>query len=524
LVVVGLASLTALFYLAAIHSFAGDSDGATVVLEGQSMAAGHLTLGTWALSVDSFWTVDALFNAVGVFIVGLKMMLLYLVPAFIAALVVLMGVVIARDGRRGAASVAAATTVVALLGLPSHYLSYFFLRGPLHVGTTLWCLVAFFALRRGRLGVGWFVAVVFLAAGLLGDLQTVALGIVPVLLAGIVAMLRTRNWRAGAPMIGAAAASVLLAVALRKLAELIGTFAIGKIQASASPSQMLTNLRNLAPSGAHMLGVGIGSVETGGGPGWLGAVHVVGVFVVLSALVYFAGRLFVGIVKGKDRAQRTGASGTKDTPVAWRLDDLLLIACFGGMVVFVVLSSSSTFEFDRYLTSSVIFASILAARLVGRLTANVDSYRLLACGGVVSLAVTASFATGLVIYVRAPDPPQPVTQLARFLEAHRLDHGIGDYWSASITTVTTDGTVTIRPVTVDRSGRIVRYKRQSSATWYAGQSFAFLVYNTAVPDAIDTSIASGTFGPPKQLYIVGTYRVLVWSPHIAISAAGFDPG
>jgi len=194
------------------------------------------------------------------------------------------------------------------------------------------------------------------------------------------------------------------------------------------------------------------------------------------------------------------------------------------MVVFVVLSSSSAFEFDRYLTSSVIFASILAARLVGRLTANVDSYRLLACGSVVSLAVTASFATGLVVDVRTPEPPQPVTQLAHFLEAQRLDHGIGDYWSASITTVTTDGTVTVRPVTVDRSGRIVRYKRQSSATWYTGQSFTFLVYNTAVPDAIDTSIASVTFGPPEHFYLFGTYRVLVWSHPIAISAAGFDPG
>ena len=49
----------AIFYVSARHSFAGDSDGATVVLQGQAMGTGNLTLHGWALSLDSFWTVDA---------------------------------------------------------------------------------------------------------------------------------------------------------------------------------------------------------------------------------------------------------------------------------------------------------------------------------------------------------------------------------------------------------------------------------------------------------------------------------
>ena len=150
-IVAAVAGLTALLYFLSAQTFPADSDGATVVLEGQALAGGHLTLHGWALSVDSFWSVDALFYTVGVLIVGLKSVLVYLVPAFIAALVVLMGIVIARDGRRGAASAAAALTVVALLGLPSHYLTTFWSVAPSTSGRPCgaWWPSSCFA------GVGW---------------------------------------------------------------------------------------------------------------------------------------------------------------------------------------------------------------------------------------------------------------------------------------------------------------------------------------------------------------------------------
>src|ERR1700722_10838730 len=55
-VLIGLPALVALFYVASVHSLAGDSDGATVVLEGQAMSGGHVMLHGWALSLDSFWS------------------------------------------------------------------------------------------------------------------------------------------------------------------------------------------------------------------------------------------------------------------------------------------------------------------------------------------------------------------------------------------------------------------------------------------------------------------------------------
>ena len=161
----GFLVLVAILYVSARHAFAGDSDGATVVLQGQAMGSGNLTLHGWALSLDSFWTVDAVVYMLVELVTGVRGMLLFLVPAMIAACVVVVGVLLARDGRRGIAGVAAATTVVVVLGLPSHVLANVFLRGPLHVGTALLCLCAFAGLRSGRFGWGWVAAVLCLAAG-----------------------------------------------------------------------------------------------------------------------------------------------------------------------------------------------------------------------------------------------------------------------------------------------------------------------------------------------------------------------
>ena len=526
----GLAALTAVLYLSSVRSYFPDSDGATAVLEGQSMAAGHLTLRGWALSVDSFWTVDAVVYTVGVWLLGVRAVLQQLVPAVIAALVIVVGILMAKDGRRGTASVASGVTVVALLGMPGLLLSYFLLRGPVHVGTTLWALVAFYALRKGRMGIGWAVAVIFLAAGLNGDLQMVGLGVAPVFFAGVVAMLRTRTWRRGAPLVGAAAAGVVLAVVVRKGAELIGTFGIGKVQPSADTSQVLANLKHLPSDFSQMLGL---THTTHGVPVALVAVHVVGLVLVVAAVVYFAARLIVGCIKGTGSRHGTGPAARSATadppdpdPEYWRLDDLLILGCLGGVVVFAKLTLGSLYTYDRYLTSAVIFGCILAGRLVAEWVSTTRSTRLLRPAAVVGAATVVAFGAGFGLALAQPTPASPLAALDSFLHSHDLTNGVGDYWTASIITVETDNSVTVRPVIADpnRSYRVVRYQRQSSAAWYTGQPFQFLVYNIAQADGVNAQVAAATWGPIAHTYDVGTYRVLVWSHPLPVSASGFDSG
>lgn len=506
--------LVAILYVSARHAFAGDSDGATVVLQGQAMGSGNFTLHGWALSLDSFWTVDAVVYTLVEVVTGVRGELLFLVPAMIAASIVVVGVLLARDGRRGITGVAAAATVVVVLGLPSHVLANVFLRGPLHVGTALLCLCAFAGLRTGRFGWGWVAAVLCLAAGVLGDFQTAALGLGSVCTAGFIAMLRTRDWRSGAPEVGAAGAGLVLAAVVRGVADAVGTFSVNASHPRASPSQMVTNLHHLPSWGANMLGVGGGQLGSGGVPATLEAVHLISLIAVTGGIVGATVTMVSGAIRGRASPMRASPD--------WRLDDLLVLAVFADLVVFVVLTTSDDPGFLRYLTAAVIFGTVLAGRWVGRLVASLPSELLTRRGAaVVCLAVGAAFAAAFGFTLASPMPKQPAAKLGTFLEARQLVVGIGDYWSASITTVATGGAVTVRPVISNRAGSVLRYERQSAASWYTNQPFEFLVYDTARPwGGIGARSASLTFGPVARTYVVGSYRVLVWRHPLFVPDTG----
>ena len=514
--VVGFIVLVAILYISARHAFAGDSDGATVVLQGHAMGAGNFTLNGWALSLDSFWTVDAVVYMLVELVTGMRGMLMFVVPAMIAASVVVVSVLLAREGRRGIAGVAAATTVLVVLGLPSHVLANVFLRGPLHVGTALLCLFAFAGLRSGRFGWGWVIAVLCLAAGVLGDFQTAALGIGSVCTAGVVAMLRMRDWRSGVPELGAGVAGLVIAAVVRAASDAVGTFSVNAGHPRASGSQMVTNLHHLPSWGANMLGVGGGQLGNGGVPVSLEAVHLISLLVVTGGILAGAVAMVGGAIRGR----------TSDVEVSgWRLDDLLVLAVFADLVLFLVLTTSDDPGFLRYLTAAVIFGTVLAGRWVGRLAASLPSSLFVRRGAsVVCLAVVAAFTAAFGFTLAAPMPKQPVAQLDGFLQSRHLVVGVGDYWSASITTVATSGTVTVRPVISTPSGRVVRYQRQSAGSWYTNQSFEFLVYDTARPwGGIDATTASATFGPVARTYTVGPYRILVWAHLLSVPGRSIAP-
>lgn len=230
-----------------------------------------------------------------------------------------------------------------------------------------------------------------------------------------------------------------------------------------------------------------------------------------------------GAIRG--RASPAGASGASEASGAsgaWRLDDLLVLAVFADLVVFLVLTTSDDPGFLRYLTAAVIFGTVLAGRWVGRLASSLPSApRVRRDVAAVCLAVVAASAAAFGFTLAAPIPTQPSSQLDSFLEARRMAVGIGDYWSASITTVATEGVVTVRPVIATPAGRVVRYQRQSAGSWYTGQPFEFLVYNTSRPwGGIDATSASSTFGPIARSYVIGPYRVLVWRHPLFVSATG----
>ncbi|MGH9297218.1 MAG: hypothetical protein ACRDZP_04500 [Acidimicrobiales bacterium] len=519
-------ALVALFYVASVHSAAANSDGATVVLEGKAFAGGNLVLTHWTLSLDSFWLVDVPFYALGVLVLGVHPFLLHLVPAAIAALVVLVAARIAGTGYSSWAGVAAVATTATLLAFPVHALAQFFLMGPLHVATALLCLIAFACLRTGQLGWRWRwpVAVLALGAGMLGDFQASVLGVLPVFLAGLVAMARSRSWRAGAPAVSCGLAAGVLYEVVRRLGPAIGAFTLGPTNQRASLHQMSLNFGHAFAWFPPLAGVGnypFGRFLEA--PPWpLQAVHVVGLVALLVAALIAIARLVFGAVLGR---QPTTRYNDKSRLSATWYDDVLVIAFVAGCALFVYLPQGSQPAYARYLTAPVIFAAILAGRLVGRSLAvrpkgararRQRPTKIARSAAAAGIAVVMAYAGSFALIASKPVPFENATPLASFLRSHQLTRGVGDYWSSSIVTVESSNAVVVRPVIVKAAG-LERYMKQTSSTWYRA-SFQFLVYNSASPwGGVGSGSATATFGKPVQVIRIGTYRVLLWGHPIYVS-------
>ena len=496
--------LGVLLYARSAHDLAGTSDRATIILEGQAMASGHLLLQGWNLTFASYWTSDAPFYDAAVRLVGLRPALLYAGPAVMAALLIVVGVLVAREASHGAAAAAGVLTVVALLGLATPAMTLFFAGRGFHVSTALYALLAFAALRRGRFGLGWFLAAVLLAVGMLGDLLLVAYGVVPLVLAGLVAALRQRRWRAALADVSAALLAVALAALARRLAEARGAFRSQAALSTVHLGQMLRNLEHLPGYASDLLGLTNGLRHNGGVPFGLREVHVLGALCVLACFVTALWSLVKGARRG--RSGHPGSSGSE----TWRLDDLLVITVICSAVPFVAFAQPDQ-SGVRYLAVSIVFAAILTGRVVAHAWSELPAGRPVRALGILGVALCLSFAAGVGCSLARPEPPYEVPSLVSFLEAHDLRWGVGDYWAASITTVQSGGAVIVRPVEASNGGALQEMTTLSETSWYTGQEWQFLVYSKPIIDNVDLDAALRTWGPPAQRYVIGPYHVLVWS-------------
>jgi hypothetical protein len=508
LVFVACAGIIVFLDVVSTHIYAGTSDKATIILEGQAMA-GDPFLHGWILTSDSYWLTDALFYTVATHLVGIRPSIVNWDAAFMLGLAIVAGAVVATRGRRASAALAGAATVVVLLGLPTRAAATYLLGPAFHVSTVLLAVVAFAALRRGRFDWRWGIAVAALAIGMLSDLLMVAYGIVPVFLAGLAAMARARRWQVGAAAVGAAAAAVAAGEAAGLLARAVGTFTLGPGVKIVSLRAMVTNLENVPRYEGALLGFN-NSLGTGGVPSGLEDVHLLGAVIVTAATLVALWFLFTGVLRA-----RPLESGTSDQLGERWLDDVLAIALIGTASTFIALAQPASAG-TRYLVGTVVLTSVLTGRLVARVWEGVHASSLKRGLWLAGAGMTVCFAVGTGFTVSRPIAVSSPASLASFLEAHHLRSGVGDYWSASITTVASGGAVVVRPVWADGADTLSREMYESSASWYAGQRFQFLVYQVPTDGGVDLATATRTWGPPERTYVVGQYRVLVW-PGFSVS-------
>ncbi len=507
-----------LLYFTSSHLHAATSDSATVVLEGQAIANGQVLLHGWDLTFASYWTSTAAFDAVAVLVDGLRAGLMYVIPAFAGALAISGGVLLARDRRRGMPGLAGSLAVVVLLGCSTPAMAFFFVGHGFHVGTAAYALFALVALRRGRFGWGWVAAVLLLCAGVLGDLLMLAYGVVPLVVAGLAEMVGQRRWQAGLPEVTAGIGSVVLSGLARLVFVALGTYDAAPGLRVARLSQVVSNLGHVPVYAASLLGLTNSVMTSGGVPAefrqlrGLDPATAIGALVVLASFALRAREPgHAGSFADGGRAKRCEGEAS-----LWRLDDVLVIAVVCSPVPFVLLAGSRGAGI-RYLTVTIIFAIVLSGRMVARACAKLGSGLPLgafaASGTLLAMSLVASYGVG----VSGPQLSNPTTGLVSWLEAHDLRNGIGGYWVASISTVESDGKVTVRPVLGSTDGGIERAVL-ASASWYEDRRFQFLVEG-APPGYVGVRESPKAWGVPEHTYVVGRYRVLVWSHELSVPSA-----
>ena len=510
------AGLVALLYAISFHIAAGTSDKATTLLVGQDVGSGNLLLHGWILPPGNYWTSDVTIYAIWTRLFGLYQGMLYLEPAIVAALAIVAGVLMVKENRTLQSSLAGILTLVVLLVFATPPMALWLVGNGFHIVTALYALVAFLLLRESTFGWRWVPAVAVLAFGMLGDLEIVAFAILPLFLAGISAMLRRRSWRSGFSQVGAAIASAVIGEFFLRSTLAFGAFRRGPSLPVAHLHQMATNLGHVFTYSAELLGVTNGRFGTAGIPIGLLGVHVVGGLLTIFGLIAALGSVVVGVIRGT-----SGGDSRESDQETWRIDDLLLFGAFGSAALFVVLAGANGLGI-HFLSIPVLFASILAGRVVSRAWPRLPKGRIRQSVAMFGVALSLVLATGIAIEISLPAPVQPASALVAFLEQHDLRNGIGGYWTAAITTVESRGQITVRPVEVAPNGKLRRMMTQSSERWYRDQHFQFVVGDTSHAGNVTNAAARKTWGVPTHIFDVGQYRVYVWGKDLRVLA--FPPG
>ena len=506
------AAWIALLYGVSWHLVGGTSDNAAAVLAGRDMMHGNVVLHGWHLAADSFWLLDLpLLGLEAKF--GLGPDTFHVVPTLVAAATVLTAMAFAaRQANRRNAVIAALGTFL-VIGLPSSLFGAYFLQATMHVVTTLCCLLAFALLAPRRSRTSQVGGSFLLAIAVSSDPFAVAIGVVPVVVAGL-AVCRTRQPREGVPLVAGGVLAAIAGEGLARAVTAVGGFRRLPTLALAAPSRWVPNLHLAVHDFVYMFGVRV--LPRWPSVAWPARlIHVVG-------LVFAGAAVALGLLDLTRRLLVGRGRGT------W-IDDVCVVGFVGSVVFFVmVVFPGENVSRARYLLPATVFGAILAGRLAGALIGSVlDGVSERATSHMWTSRVSRAVAAALVVVLvagyaaetgasaRSENPPNPAVALAAWLSAHHLTNGWGGYWDATVTTVASHNNIRIRPV-IGVGGRLHAFGNLASATWFAPtgshrEPATFLVYEPTSPwGNVNLATATATFGEPVKRARVGGFEVLVW--------------
>ncbi len=494
-------------YLGQSRSLGTDADGASNVLQAWEMLHGNLLLRGWWLSDVSFYTTELPEYMLVELARGLNPGVINAAGAATYTLLLTLAAWLAKGRATGTAGLLRVLIAGGIMLAPGPgFSAATLLSSPDHTGTQVPLLLIWLTIDRlgdsnqgdpspGPLGyLPWLVGAL-LAWVEIADQMAIYVGALPVIVVSAIRIYQRReSRRVDAGLLAAAAASVAVATAGTLLIRLIGGFAVAPVNAVfATVAQMphhlwLTFESVLTLFGADFIGLRSGPAAA------VAVLHLTGVILVAWACCIAGRRLLA-------------ADG--------RLVPMLFVGIAIDLAAYVLSTQATDLGSTHELAAVLPFGAVLAGRLLpGRPAISALRPAL--------LAVLAGYA-GVLADNAASPPRPPVTQaVASWLTANHLPSGIGDYWTANVTTVATSGRVKVRPVNLS-CGRFSPDAWESRQSWYQPPSTAtFLLIALTSAAGSDGTAADATaqFGPPQRTARIGAYEVLVWDHDLLPALTG----
>lgn len=493
-------------YLCQSRSLGTDADGASNVLQAWDMLHGNVLLHGWWLSDVSFYTTELPEYVLVELLRGLNPGVINAAGAATYTLLIALAAALARGRATGTAGLLRALIPVGIMLAPGPGLSAAtLLSSPDHTGTQVPLLLIWLAIDRlgDRRYLPWLVGALLTWVEL-ADQMAIYVGALPVIAVSALRICQRReSWRTDVGLLAGAAISIVLAMAGTVLIRLAGGFVVAPVHVGLAAAQQIP----------HHLWLTLVSVLTLFGADFVGlhswpavavaVLHLVGVIAVIWACCLAGRRLL--------------ADGGRLVP-------LLLVGLAVNLAAYVFSTQASDLGSTHELAAVLPFGAVLAGRLLpGRLPSRPAAGALWAA----LLTVLAGYAGVLAYNAASPPLPPKTAAVASWLTAHHLTAGIGDYWTANITTVATSGRVEVRPVIVS-CARFTPDAWESRQSWYASASTAtFLLLALTRPAGADgtAAVATAQFGPAQRTVQIGTYEVLVWNHNLLPAlTSGFAPG
>jgi hypothetical protein len=477
------------FYLAVCLAVPYTSDHASIFLEARSILAGNFLLKGWTLSTVSDFTTEIPFYILGIMLFGNTEKVIYLVSAANYALLALLVIGCASVSQAGRIFPGRLAISTAFSLFIAYLLSTWGFLSPNHVVSLAYCLCSLYFMRAGDAPVSktrLLLSGIFLLLAFTGDTFTIYIWGIPVCIVLFVRSFGRENRSTCIKLLVVALAAIGLSQGLLRLIALIGGFTVpGQVikyvdYAGIPQNVTLFFIGLFDLFSVNFFGKTVLSFNSG-----LNLVHLLGLVVFIAALIW--------AVKNLGR----------QTILKQILTVVILIDFAAYLFSNMPAPDRSTV---RYLMPALLAGIILITDYL----VDLKWYRLKA---VLVILVCVVIGASLIPTMARSRTSLSVANLDTFLVDHHLANGYGPYWLASITTVHTQGAVTIRPVISPNNDYIQPFYWLAEKDWFTSKA-SFLAFDRDNSFNISTDTAIKTFGKPDNTYKIDNYTILVWNRNI----------